>query len=451
MPGGRPHQAFSHSTALRGEACPHALQAPCSEEREVQAPVSWGAWFSFACSPTLAGRDGATRTGDQGVQVGAPRQPCLLPTTGRMHACPRPPCPLDAMVGLSHQGARPWPLGGGEDRRPARLLLLDPAPDACAVGGPRCMTDVVRTVASPLPPRPPPPALARPGEQAVALRAPGLAPRCCARHPFLRPREERVPPAEAEAGPRAHGPQTPGRAVDALDADRPDPIRRLLLRRRAWPPAIGRRKGRGTGRGGRAARPAHPARDHRGQSPPGRAPRAVRRIGQARDGQWEPPPGQHAPQPGLPQRPPQTIPHHGRALGAPRAPRHTQPPHAWPTAPHGRPPVASSASARRKAAGLCTRLDPGSSGGAREGAHPAGHGHHARGGGDTRPRDRSRCVCAASPGYGQRRGRTRHTPWHRSARERRSLHPANQWSWCACAASVELLCPMEDPQSSASR
>ena len=214
-------------------------------------------------------------------------------------------------------------------------------------------------------PAPTPAALARPGEQAVALRAPGLAPRCCARHPFLRPREERVPPAEAEAGPRAHGPQTPGRAVDALDADRPDPIRRLLLRRRAWPPAIGRRKGRGTGRGGRAARPAHPARDHRGQSPPGRAPRAVRRIGQARDGQWEPPPGQHAPQPGLPQRPPQTIPHHGRALGAPRAPRHTQPPHAWPTAPHGRPPVASSASARRKAAGLCTRLDPGSSGGAR--------------------------------------------------------------------------------------
>ena len=59
------------------------------------------------------------------------------------------------MIGLLPQGNGDGHVGRFEDRIPARLLVLTPAPDALAMGRPSCMCDLVGKVTSSLAERKP--------------------------------------------------------------------------------------------------------------------------------------------------------------------------------------------------------------------------------------------------------------------------------------------------------
>ena len=87
--------------------------------------------------------------------------------------------PLDGIMRLIQQRAGCRHLRVGEHRIPARLLLLEPAPDALAVGFRGAVCHAVGQVAEPLPQRTHPPALALacPVPQGVELGASGLTPR----------------------------------------------------------------------------------------------------------------------------------------------------------------------------------------------------------------------------------------------------------------------------------
>ena len=104
---------------------------------EVEQPVACRDCASFHFHTTLPGMLGATLIWDQIVQVGEPREKRLLAPFGMMEAFHREQFPLDGVMGLIQQGAGHGHLRVCEDRIPARLLLLEPAPDALAVGCPR--------------------------------------------------------------------------------------------------------------------------------------------------------------------------------------------------------------------------------------------------------------------------------------------------------------------------
>ena len=116
---------------------------------------------------------GSTLRGNQIIQVRqAGEKHCLTPT-GMVEVFHHEQLPVDGVMGLIQQGARHRHLGVGEHRIPARLLLLEPAPDALAVGFPCALCHAVSKVAEPLPQRKHPQALAlaRPVQQGVALGA----------------------------------------------------------------------------------------------------------------------------------------------------------------------------------------------------------------------------------------------------------------------------------------
>jgi hypothetical protein len=136
------------------------------------------------------------------------------------------------------------PLGGCKDRRPARLLLLQPAPHTFTMGWLSRGGDVSRQAtpllaqckhASALP-------LARPVEPGVPLCASGLTARRCARRQFLRVRRDRGAEAGAAARPRAARAQALGGAVEPIGQNPPAPISRLLVDRRALVPPPRRRR-----------------------------------------------------------------------------------------------------------------------------------------------------------------------------------------------------------------
>ena len=81
--------------------------------------------------------------------------------------------PVDGVVGLIQHGAGHGHLGVGEDRIPARLLVLHPASHALAIGCSRRAGDVVHKMAQPLAEREHPQAfaLARQVQEGVELRA----------------------------------------------------------------------------------------------------------------------------------------------------------------------------------------------------------------------------------------------------------------------------------------
>jgi hypothetical protein len=230
-------------------------------------PGAWGDCSAFPFRATAAGMWSAPLVGHQVVQMGQPAQDCLLAALRRLDAFHHAQLPVDGVMHLSEQGARHRHLGVGEDRIPARRLVLKPASHARAVGRPRRGGDGVGNVASPLAEREHPHALARsrPIEQGVERRAQGLADRGRARRPLLRELMDGMAPAVAEACPREQRPHTPGRTIAALGEDPPDPIRGVLLGRRALERLIRRRQGEGTCVRGVAQRPAHPATDDRGQ------------------------------------------------------------------------------------------------------------------------------------------------------------------------------------------
>ena len=88
-----------------------------------------------------------------GRQIVQGREPCpkrLLAAFGMLKPFQHEQLPVDGVVGLIQQCARHRHPGVCEDRLPARLLVLEPLPYACAVG--RCSRggDVVRKAAHPL-------------------------------------------------------------------------------------------------------------------------------------------------------------------------------------------------------------------------------------------------------------------------------------------------------------
>jgi hypothetical protein len=239
-------------------------------------------------------RLGPTLSGDQGVQGREPHQK-RLGAARRMRAPgPGAPVPLEGVLGLRAQGARGWPLRGFEDRLPARRLVLAPAPDAVAGGHPAAVRHGVSPVAAPVTPGQPAPALARwrSGAPGVERRAARLAHGRSARRQWLRPRGERVAPAEAETRPRPPGPPPRRGAVNALGEDPSDPRRRLRLGWRAWARPRGPGQSRRAGRLGVPHRPAHAAPDAGRTVHVLRQTTAVLCLRDDSRGPWEPTPAQ---------------------------------------------------------------------------------------------------------------------------------------------------------------
>ena len=114
---------------------------------EIEPPVTRRDGASFACHARLTGMLRTALRGDQMVQMGQPSKKRLLAPFGMMEAFPRDQRPLDGVVGLISQGTRQRHLRVGEDRRPPRLLVLEPVSHALAGGRPRCGGDVVGQVA----------------------------------------------------------------------------------------------------------------------------------------------------------------------------------------------------------------------------------------------------------------------------------------------------------------
>ena len=144
---------------------------------------------------------------------------------------------------------------------------------------------------------------------------------------------------------------TLGGAVEAIGEDPSDPIRRLLLGRRALKLAIGLRKGHRTGLRGVAQMPEHAPTDNGRQVDFVCQTRAVLLIGEEIDGQWQTTPGQDRHQTVVAERTDQAIERHRREVADHRAPFQTE------TTMGGQQGIAGhvgshlSDSARRSAAG----------------------------------------------------------------------------------------------------
>jgi hypothetical protein len=159
---GEGHAFIDDSTELRGGTCHHSSKASGGEDLEVEQPVACGDCASFHFHAALASVLSPTLVGDQVVSMGEPSQKCLLTATWMMKSFHGEQLPLKGVVSLISQGAGDWYLRGFEDRIPARLLVLQPASHALAVGRPRHGGDVIDKMAQPLAQRKHPHALALP-------------------------------------------------------------------------------------------------------------------------------------------------------------------------------------------------------------------------------------------------------------------------------------------------
>src|SRR5438132_7090291 len=175
-----------HSTELRGGVWPHSSQASRRAPLAIEEPILGWDVPSLDFHPARPGMLRTTLRRPQGVQGHEPGAPRLLTAPWLGHAWPRAPCPLERVMGWSHQGAGGWPLGGFTDRLPAGLRGLTPAAPALPVGRP-CR-----------------------GGATVGHRAEPLAPR---QHPAALPLARAWPPR----------PPTVGRAVPALGQPPPGP------------------------------------------------------------------------------------------------------------------------------------------------------------------------------------------------------------------------------------
>jgi hypothetical protein len=91
--------------------------------------------------------------------MGEPSQKRRLAALGMMEALHYEQLPVDGVMGLIQQGARPRHPGVCEHRIPARLLLLAPLPHVLTIGRSGYGGHVVRTAAQPLAQRKRPQAL----------------------------------------------------------------------------------------------------------------------------------------------------------------------------------------------------------------------------------------------------------------------------------------------------
>src|SRR4029434_709741 len=96
---------------------------------------------------------GSTLIWDEVVQMGEPRQKRLLTSPGMMEPFHGEQFSLDSIMRLIQERARHRHLGVFKDGIPARLLLLEPAPNALAVGFPGALCHAVGKVAARVRPR----------------------------------------------------------------------------------------------------------------------------------------------------------------------------------------------------------------------------------------------------------------------------------------------------------
>jgi hypothetical protein len=116
----------------------------------IEEPVRSGYSPAFHFHPALTGMLRPTLIGDQVVQVREPRETRLLASAWVVQPLHREQFPLDGMMGLIQQGTGHRHPRICEHRRPARFLLLNPAPHARAMGRSSRGGDVIGNVAQPL-------------------------------------------------------------------------------------------------------------------------------------------------------------------------------------------------------------------------------------------------------------------------------------------------------------
>jgi putative flippase GtrA len=141
---------FSHSTQFSGKEYHRSSKASRREDLQVEEPVACWDCSSFDFHSTLAGMLRAPLVGYEVVQMGEPAQKRLLAAFGMMEDLHHAQLPVDGVMGLIQHRARHRHLRILKDRIPARLLLLEPAPDAFPVGGSSRCRDVVDKTAQPL-------------------------------------------------------------------------------------------------------------------------------------------------------------------------------------------------------------------------------------------------------------------------------------------------------------
>jgi len=145
-PGKAGQRELAHSTRFSGKGYHHSSKASGGEDLEVERPVSCRYASAFHFHATLTGVLGPTLIRDEVIQVREPREKRLLAPAWVVQPLHRKQFPLDGIMGLIQQGASDGHLRVGEDRIPAHLFVLEPAPDAHAVGRPSRGGAVVGTV-----------------------------------------------------------------------------------------------------------------------------------------------------------------------------------------------------------------------------------------------------------------------------------------------------------------
>jgi hypothetical protein len=296
------------------------------EDLQIKPPVVCRYSSALDFHATAAGVLGPTLVGDEVVAVRSPRATRLLAPAWMVKAVHREQLPLDGVMGLIQHGARHRHLRGCEDRRPARVLLLHPAPPALAVSLPRRSGEIIGKVAEPLTQRKHPQALALSGpvQQGVELGAQGRADRGGAGRQWLRELAERVAETIAHARSRGEHAQTLGGAVEAVGQDPSDPIRGVLVGRRALERL--RRLGTGgrTGVLGAAQVPADTTMDNRRQIHFGCRAVAVLLIGQEIGRERGTTPSEDGDQTLAPKGTDPPVEGHGGEMGDHGAPRQTE-------------------------------------------------------------------------------------------------------------------------------
>jgi hypothetical protein len=171
---------------------------------------------AFDFHPTLPGMLGTTLIRHQVVQVCEANKKRLLAATCVVKPLHHKQLPVDGVMRLIEQGAGDRHLRVFEYRIPARLLLLNPTPDARPVGRPCSVSHVIGKAAEPLTQCKHPQALALscPVQQGVELGAQGLAQGGRDGREFTRELGDRMAETVAEACPREQRPQALEGAVE---------------------------------------------------------------------------------------------------------------------------------------------------------------------------------------------------------------------------------------------
>src|SRR5882724_4456811 len=124
----------SHSPGFSGKGCHCSAKPSGGEDLDIEEPVACRDSPAFHLHPTLPGMLGPPLIWDQVVQVRQAREKRLLAATWVMKAFHGEQFPLDGVMRLIQERAGHWHPGVCEDRIPARLLVLEPAPDALSIG-----------------------------------------------------------------------------------------------------------------------------------------------------------------------------------------------------------------------------------------------------------------------------------------------------------------------------